>query len=322
MIYNEAIQKALYAWFTQRLNMEPYHKGWLRGDCPNPTCRAIGKFGVNLFHNRSNCFKCGSTTRPITIVMDIEGLTTYHEVRALLTNYSSETFSAFQRKQEVKESPKQKSTLSLPEGYKLLIFGDSQLAKSARAYIKGRGFNIRTLSYQGIGYCDKGIYLGCIIFPFYYEGKLIYFQARRYIELGEKFQNPDSESFGVGKSELIWNRDALYTYRKIRLMESVTNCLTLGTRGVGILGKKASPIQISTLIQAPVEEYNIILDPDALKEAIGLAYKLIPYKIVKISILPEGQDVNSYGKEKTLKIIKEAEPLTYGKLATIKSKYL
>ena len=112
MIYNEAIQKALYAWFTQRLNMEPYHKGWLKGDCVNPSCRATGKFGVNLFHNRSNCFKCGDTTKPMNIVMSIEGVTTYHEIRTLLANYSSETFSAFQRKQEVKESPKQNTTLS------------------------------------------------------------------------------------------------------------------------------------------------------------------------------------------------------------------
>lgn len=322
MIYNEETQKALYAWFTQRLNMEPYHKGWLRGDCVNPTCQSKLKFGVNLFHDRSNCFKCGYTPKPMNIIMEVEGLTTYQEVKLLLKTYSSETFVAFQRKQLKPFKPKVKSKISLPEGYKLLIFGESQLAKSARFYMKSRGFNINKLSYQGIGYCDTGEYLGCIIFPFYYGGKLIYFQARKYIELGEKFKNPDSELFGIGKSELIWNRDALYTYRKIRLMESVTNCLTLGPRGVGILGKKASLTQISTLIQAPVEEYNIILDPDAIKEAIELAYKLIQYKKVKISILPEGKDVNSYGKEKTLKIVKEAELLTYGKLSTLKTKYL
>ena len=41
----------------------------------------------------------------------------------------------------------------LPKEYKLISLGDNFIAKTARSYMKGRGFRISKLESAGVGYC-------------------------------------------------------------------------------------------------------------------------------------------------------------------------
>src|SRR5690606_20249091 len=120
----------------------------------------------------------------------------------------------------------------LPVGFTLLSLGNSMVSKSARKYMRERGFKIKELSMMGIGYCARGEYKYRIIIPFYEAGRLIYFNARQFIELGSKFKNPAIEDFGIGKNMLMYNVDALAIYNKIYLVESATNAITLGNNAV------------------------------------------------------------------------------------------
>ena len=151
------------------------------------------------------------------------------------------------------------------------------MAKSARSYLRGRGFSAFNLSYRGIGYCDSGEYFGYIILPYYQQGQLIYYQTRNFLGNGPKFKNPRVEDFGIGKTQLMFNADALALFTKIYLVESVTNSLTIGEKAVGILGKKISDYQFSAILRSPIEEIVIGLDDDALKEAIELAMRFVNY---------------------------------------------
>lgn len=277
--------------------MFTYNKGWLKGDCP--LCAKNQKFGVNILQNRTNCFACGVHLKPLDLIIELEGLKTRNEVLLLLNTFQDVDFLE-NRVEELIQKP-----VSLPPDFKLLIFGNNLVGKSARKFMSRRGFDIKELSLQGIGYCSKGDYRFRIIIPFYQKGKLIYFNARQFIDIGAKFKNPPIELFGIGKSLLIYNVDALWVYNKIYIVESATNALTLGPKAIGMGGKKLSAYQISMILKSPCKYVIILLDPDAWLEAINLALRLCNHKQVKLIKLPPEKDVNDIGKKATLKLIKE-----------------
>ena len=186
--------------------------------------------------------------------------------------------------------------------------------------MRKRGFNILSLSMQGIGYCTTGDYAGMIIFPFYKNSKLIYFIGRRFLAMGEnKFKNPDVETLGIGKSEIIYNEDALGIYQKIYVVESVINALTIGPNAIAIMGKSISGIQLSKILRSPCKQIVIGLDPDAYSHAIKLAFKLVDTKKCKLLKFPENKDVNNLGR-KWVKDKEKKTPISnYNQLLVLKA---
>lgn len=320
VMYNEQIRNKLYGYFTQNMGMANYNKGWLKGDCPS--CGKEKKFGIQLFQNRSNCFVCGFSDKPLYIIMTEEGLSTRNEVFNFLKAFDGSEYLDLKSLEKSSEFEGPTNTsIKLPEYFRLITFGRNQLAISARSYLEGRGFNITNLVLRGIGFCDRGEYSGHIIFPFYIGGKLVYFQARQYIDQGAKFKNPAFEDFGIGKSILMYNVDALALYDKIYLVESVTNSLTLGPNAIAILGKFISDYQFSLLVKSPIKEINILLDPDANDKAIKLAMRLVPHKKIKL-VLSEGEkDVNDLGKKYILNTLKNINYIKYNELIRLKNQY-
>lgn len=304
----------LYNYFSKKYGMYDYRRGWLKGDCPD--C-GEHKWGVNISLNRTNCFKCGYHPSPIEAIVDIENLVSISEAKALLSNIDgSESFY------EVKyEAYELKTDVVLPEGYKNIKRGSSHLAKAARSMVRKRGFDINKVSRKGWGYCNTGKYFGYLIMPFYQNGKLIYFNARRILGDGPKFNNPDIEDFGIGKSMLIYNIDALGMYKKVFIFEGLMNAETLGDNGIATGGKKISNWQLDKFIKSPVEKFVICLDEDAFDEGIKLALELSQYKKVKLIRFPEGKDANDIGKKATLKLISSNHYLSYQDIIKLKMNY-
>lgn len=323
---NYGFQARLAKYFIDRLGMVAYRRGWMKGDCPD--CGKKGKFGVNLSLNKTNCFRCGYKVKPLQVVVDIEpSITSWAEAQ----NY----IGAFEEA-EYLETPSEflpEKDARLPLGYTSIVLGNGALGKKARAYMASRGFDLYDLAMQGVGYCrGRGRYWGRIIIPFYEGGKLVYFNARKFIGGGTKFDNPKIEDFGVGKSSLIYNVDALHLYSKIYIVESATNVLTLGENAIAGGGKVFSGYQISKLLQSPVRDFIIILDPDALLEAIKLALELINHKNIKLVMLPDKvyhrgsrkskeADVNVLGRRKTLQFVKKSKWVTFADLIGLKIAY-
>ena len=300
------IKRKLADYFISKYGAEPYRNGWLKMDCP--WC-GKHKFGVNVDRYKANCFSCGNKYSPINAIMDIEGFETKVQAFNLLKSFEGTDF--LQPAVEVREWSK----VILPESFRLITFGKSQMGKLARAYMRGRGFKSDYLTSKGIGYCTTGDYMGCIIFPFYQRGELIYFIGRRFIQMGEgKFKNPSVEDYGIGKSLLTYNIDSLAIYNKIYMFESIPNCLTLGDNTMGIMGKVPSTYQLSTLIRSPVEKVIIGLDDDAMPEAIKVGLKLVNYKAVKLLHFPKGEDANDIGKKATKKLEVKSPWLNYSQL--------
>lgn len=318
MRYNEHVKRKLFSYFIVRQGFHKYHKGWLRGDCPS--CGKHNKFGIQLRGNRSNCFVCGHNEKPLNLVASYEGLQTFQEVQEFLAKYDGESFEKYE--EEVLSVKTKTSKLELPESYTLLAFAEGEIGKMAKNYVRSRGFKIMDLTYQGVGYCYKGPLAGYLVFPFYRNSELIYYQCRRFWDFGPKFNNPEEEALGIGKTQIIYNHDALLVYKKIWLVESVINVLTIGENAIAGLGKSWSSYQIAEVKKSPCKYVVIALDPDAIKEAIKLAFALFDTKKIKLLIFPPEQDVNSIGKKATKLMEKEAEYLSFGQLLSLKEEYL
>lgn len=307
---NKPMRSKLYSYAIKRLGLREYRRGWLKGTCPD--CNRHDKFGINLSQNRTNCFVCGFHPSPVRLVMDLEGLSDFQETWIYLKAYEGREYL-----EPVVERIERIDTI-LPDGFKSLILGDSRVAIAARDYVNGRGFDSEEMAYKGWGYGIRGKYFGYIIIPFYIGGKLIYFNGRRFIGAGPKYLNPEIEDFGIGKSLIMYNIDALALYETVYLMEGVFNAQTLGDQGVATGGKKISHYQVSMLIKSDVENVIILLDPDAMEDAVRVGLELAYHKNIKLIELPEDQDVNDIGQKKTLRYVDKAEWLSYNNLLKMK----
>lgn len=311
MISGTHLKRKLYQYFTQRVGLQKYRRGWLKGNCPS--CGEF-KWGVNLTLMRTNCFRCKYNDRPLDAIMLIENLVTNNEVFKVLNAFEGQDF--YEEEVELYEL---KEGVTLPEGYRNISRGNSLLAKSARNYLKGRGFDIKELSKAGWGYCSKDKYFGYIIMPFYRNGKLVYFNARRFLGDGPRFNNPLVEDFGLGKSMLMYNSDALLMYDRIFIVEGLMNARTIGDNAVSMGGKKVSNYQINMLIKAPVKKYVIAFDNDGYDDAIDLAIKLQPFKKVKVVPFEDSRDINDLGKKVTLRKTQKQKYLEYNDLILLKN---
>lgn len=299
MKYNKTIRGKLFKYFKQRLSMKPSTKGWYRSNCPY--CAGNYCFGINLVKNAVKCFKCEERGSLIDALMLMENFTTLNEAKTFLS--LQQDYDGYE--DQVVVSRYEKKPVNLPESFRLIINAEGMLGKAAQHYIKKRGFNLTKLAMQGVGYCLEGPYAGYIIFPFYLKTRLVFFQGRKFMGGGPKMQNPANEEFGTGKTEIIYNQDALFMYSKINIVESITNALTLGDNTIAILGKSISPYQMKWLMKSPATHYTILLDDDALDKARQLAMQLCAYKKVRLVIMPKKKDVNDLGKKITLKLMKQ-----------------
>lgn len=312
MIFNKFIRQKLYTYFINNMGMYEYRNGWLKGDCPE--C-GEHKFGVNLQHDRSNCFKCGYKEKPISIIKNNENLSNQVDLMSYIEKLDSTKI--YEPPIEAKEL---REGVQLPEGFTMLD-SDGLLPKLARKYLKKRGFNIKELIDAGFGVCTEGKYFGYIIMPFYQNNELIYFNARRLLGTGPKFNTPEIEEFGLGKNMMIYNIDALKYYKRIFLVESVTNARTIGDNSIATGGKAISDWQINIIIKSPIEKVIIGLDKDGIKQAIELAYRLINYKKVKVLEFDSDKDINDLGRNKTIYISNKSKYMNTKDLLKLKHKY-
>ena len=309
---SQHIKSRLHRYFEMKLGAFDYRKGWMKSRCPY--CGKDLKFGINLSLNRCNCFRCEEHPSPIDLVMYMEYVNTYQEVMAVL---NQEEFGGFVFKEEEIEL-KGKKPIYLPEGFKLLNQGTSQLARSARSYIRKRGFDPEELSKAGWGYGTKDKYFGYLIIPFHENGQLVYFNARLFMGDGPRYNNPDTSESGIGKSFIIYNKDALYMYKSVFICEGAINAQTMGERGIASGGKAISRYQINEIIKSPVERITILFDSDAKEKAIDLGLKLVQYKKVRVVLFDDERDVNDLGKRETMKKIYRVHYQSYSELLKLK----
>ena len=150
-------------------------------------------------------------------------------------------------------------------------------------------------------------------------GKLIYYNARKFVGNGPKYINPSIDDFGIGKSLIMYHIDALAIYEEIYLVEGAINADTIGDQAIASGGKKISDYQISMIIKSDVEKVNLLLDPDAIEDAIKVGMDLCFYKKVRLVTWEGEEDVNDIGKEETLKRVDSTPWMNYNDLLKLRN---
>jgi len=306
------LKAKLKTYFQNKIGAFEYTRGWLKSDCP--ICGAEYKFGIHLRDNRTNCFVCGYNQSPINLVMHLEDESYFNAIKIVEQNKEARYY---EKPVEILE----KVPVILPKGFRIASSSASTiLGKRAYHYLtKVRGFSAIQVKKLKFGYVldSQSTYYNHVIIPYYRGRKLVYFQARN-MGIGPKFNNPKVEDFGLSKKTIIYNVDAIYRYSEISIVESAFNAATISPKASAILSKTASPYQLDILNKAPVEIYNIILDPDAYDKALKLALFLVSNHKVRVIRMPIEKDVNDMGYKYTMKAIDRSPIYSWGDLVALK----
>lgn len=208
--------------------------------------------------------------------------------------------------------------VALPDDFEILDELPDRLSDDLYTYLQNRGLHRKIIRAAQVGYCQKGKYWGYFIFPVPdEEGSVQYFQARRFKNREPKFRNPASTK----KTELLYRLGTAAKPRRIVLVESIINVMTITSLKnqrdlvLGIFGKTISEIQKDYVLQYQkwLRELIVALDGpqerDNTKHAAVQIAKAFEGAVpaVKIAQFPEGEDVNSVGREKSWDIIERAK---------------
>lgn len=208
------------------------------------------------------------------------------------------------------------SEVEMPTGFKTIIEGNSIMSRRARSFLTQRGFNIETLDEQGFGYCNehdedfKEDYFGRIIIPFKKHGKLKYYIGRDFLD-GDpkyKYKNPKTEKFGIGKSQLVFNEDALQLEDTVFITEGWSDAKTIGSSGIALLGWSISSYQFQIILMSNCKTLVFIHDKGFRTETLKAAIKFVDHKNVCVPNLEplfkgDCKDINDVGTEKVLEFL-------------------
>lgn len=323
-------QRKAYAYFLQRFIMKKSNKGWWTFDNPfDPTGEGKGKMAVNFNYEFVKCWKTEWRGSLLDFVMEYEGLG-WFEAKEVI-NQQRDSGISFEDFRSV--AVNKELIIELPKGFVPIAEGKGILAKRAKDYLYKRGFDLRELDRLGFGYCSerdvenkKMDFYGYIIIPFRRMGRLIYYIGRDFTGQFLRYKNPPQEIFGIGKSELIFNEDALELCTKVYIVEGWSDAMTIGRAGTATLGWSLSTVQKMKYLRSDVKKFVFI--PDApkrdedgkveglypYKQAAKVALDFIDEKEVRVLDIEEfsdyGKDVNEVGKQRILELEERTVPMT------------
>ena len=225
----------------------------------------------------------------------------YDELRDIVGE--SKSLSSF--KSKVKEK-----TLHLPKEFHPLWNGGNNIIKRhALSYIAKRGMGMADIIRYNIGYCSEGLYTNRIIVPSYdCEGNINYFVGRDIYSGGMKYKNPPISKDVIG-FDLFINWD-----EPIVLCEGVFDAMAIKRNAIPLFGKTIPKKLMKKIYEKQVKTIYILLDSDAIKDAIKLTDKLMKNGINVYFVKLKDEDPSDMGFKKVINLIKKSEETSFSDL--------
>lgn len=282
--------------------------GQISFDCPAcsldkdmPNGDGKGNLEVNYHKDVFKCWVCKDTN-------DM-----YGSISRLIKRYGTpknlKDYKLFKPEYKDYKDNKSHVTLTLPDGFKLLKDSTPRDFKynSAITYLKSRGITDDIIDKFNIGYTTTGKFFNRIIIPSYDENdELNYFVARWFDKNWTKLKylNPDVE-----KQSIIFNENKINWDATIYLVEGATDHLVV-PNSIALLGKYVSEILLDKLYEKANANIIILLDNDALDDALKLYDQLNFGKLfgrIRVCHPPEGYDPSKihekWGKKGILRLL-------------------
>ena len=200
--------------------------------------------------------------------------------------------------------------VQLPKEFKPLYKPTNSFKyKHALNYLLGRGLRAEDIVKYNIGYCEEGEYRDKIIIPSYDErGKLNFFVGRSFYQTQYKHKNPKVSKDIVG-FELLINWDT-----PLVLCEGAFDALSIRRNAIPLFGKSIQSELEKKIIGNSVKKLYIVLDSDAIKNALRLTKKFMSYGIETHLVDLGDQDPSDMGYENVNELIYNTPPMDLRKL--------
>lgn len=263
-------------------------KGQISFDCP--VCAdekgldhgdGKGNLEINYGKHVYKCWSCGETygtQGPLGKLFDKFGSKKQKKLYDLI------------KPEELKQEDIRRPKLRLPEGYTSFENSNPKFIPHIEAmrYLTSRGITDEIIKRYKIGYTVNGDFSYRIIVPSYNSEEVLnYFVARSWVPKKMKYKNPT-----VPKDEIIFNEGAVDWKKDVYLCEGVFDSFFL-PNPIVMLGKKMSKLLFETLYLNVKGYIHIVLDGDAISDAIKLYHELnggILYNKIKLYKLPKDKD--------------------------------
>jgi DNA primase len=188
------------------------------------------------------------------------------------SNYFAELSKIVKLPKNTTLSDTEKQYVSLPYEFKRLTETHKDFSYTkAMNYLKNRGIELYDIERYDIGYCSDGDYAGRIIVPSLDENnKLNYFIARDFTGTAYlKYKNPP-----VSKDVVVFESQIDYS-EPLVLCEGVFDAIAIRRNAVALLGKNIPSKLKMKMIENKVSEVYVVLDEDAVKNAISITETLL-----------------------------------------------
>lgn len=201
--------------------------------------------------------------------------------------------------------------LTLPYDFRPLSTTiDSPEYKNAMYYLKRRNVIKEDIIRYNIGYCESGEYESHIIIPSYNSnGNLNFFIGRRYYDIdGEISHKKPETSMNIIGFECFINFNEPLT-----LVEGCFDALAIRNNAIPLFGKYLQPKLLSAIELNKVKRVNMILDNDAIKDAVSNYQRIkrvngnIDIHVIKL----DGKDASVIGYERMHDIIRNSKPFEF-----------
>ena len=204
----------------------------------------------------------------------------------------------------------QVNQVELPKEFKPLYKKSNSFKyKRALNYLLKRGLRPEDIVKYNIGYCETGEYEDKIIIPSYdSDGKLNFFVGRSFYQSKYKHKNPKVSKDIVG-FDLLVNWDI-----PLVLCEGAFDAIAIRRNVIPLFGKSIQSKLEQKIIGNSVKKLYIVLDSDAISNAIGLSKKFMSYGIETHLVDLGDEDPSEMGYERINQKIYDTPQLDLKKL--------
>lgn len=258
-----------------------------------------------------NCWVCGFKGKSFYSL-----LKSVNASRGYLDKLSTLLGDSHQSRHSNSVENDKKFILKLPDEFiPIFIKRDSFKYSHALSYLIKRGLTVDDILRYNIGYCEEGEYRNRIIIPSYdCNFQLNFFTSRLFYDGPMVHKTPPISKNIVGFESFInWSED-------VNLVEGAFDAISVRRNTIPLFGKIIPPLLKEKIVKNGVKRVNVILDNDALKEAVYNVAELHKLGTVVHLIQLDGKDPSVLGFNKIHDLIRESRPFGFLDMITHKLK--
>lgn len=266
------------------------------------------KLEVNVRTQEWHCWICNSAGQSIRSL--------FYKLKAK-ESYFNELYKIIGGSWRPSENRQEHSmVLSLPDEFVPLSKPSKSSAYGhAMSYLIDRHVTMDDIIRYNIGYCEEGAYRQRVVIPSYdRDGNVNFFAARTYYDVDSyKYMLPPWPKNIIG-FELFLNWD-----EPITLVEGTFDALAVRNNVIPLFGTTLTDDIRLGIVTNRVKRVNIVLDKDAMKQAIKIFDKIKKIQEIDIHLIELGEkDPSVLGFKAVTELIDKSKPLEFSDILKAK----